>query len=467
MSLSQQAQRLPDAPLDFTPEQTRVWNELIRVLEAQQDALIAKESVEAITIGNWLGLGDTPSSYSSQAGKFPQVNVGESALAFLDLFGNNNTWTGTNTFSGTTSGIDHGDLGGLGDNDHTQYVLKPSSTNNAVTRFNGSAGAIQNSGVIIDDNENVSGLNTLEVGTHNVTGAGSAGFGASHTITGTLCVGFGNGMNIKGNANILGGWGGTVVDTASVFNMGNMVFSNIRKCSYNFISGIVLGLNNAQSNAVFGSSSRVGVNALGGSDSLQPSWYNLVAGDGHIIEANSYAAVMGRANKLGDDTGAVQTGNVVLGAYLQTMYSGCVMLGSGVNTSNRLTATADNQFWLGFNSTSYTMFGDANGINITYLTADTRLTTDGGRFKNLVEKADNYTLTATDEVVVFDITTDKIATLPDPTTNTGQVYSIVNKYSSTANLTFSRTIDGDATLSLIAQENITIISDGTEYLVYE
>jgi len=90
-----------------------------------------------------------------------------------------------------------------------------------------------------------------------------------------------------------------------------------------------------------------------------------------------------------------------------------------------------------------------------------------GRTKTIRVETDNYTLVVTDEVVGFNITVAKVATLPDPTANSGQVYSVFNKYTSTANLTFSRSIDGDSSLALTAGESVTIISDGTEYLMYE
>lgn len=83
----------------------------------------------------------------------------------------------------------------------------------------------------------------------------------------------------------------------------------------------------------------------------------------------------------------------------------------------------------------------------------------------LVEKTASYTFTAIDEVVVFNITTDAVATLPDPTGNRLKKYAILNKYTSTADLTFSRPIDGDSDFALEAGEVINIKSDGTEYLI--
>ncbi len=72
-----------------------------------------------------------------------------------------------------------------------------------------------------------------------------------------------------------------------------------------------------------------------------------------------------------------------------------------------------------------------------------------------------------DEVIIFNIASPAIATLPDPTTNQGHGYSIVNKYTSTSKVTFSRNINGDASFFLVSEESVTILSDGVEYLVYE
>ena len=52
---------------------------------------------------------------------------------------------------------DHGQLTGLTDDDHTQYTTHPaSSTDNAIPRWDGTSGRIiQNSGVTIDDSNNI------------------------------------------------------------------------------------------------------------------------------------------------------------------------------------------------------------------------------------------------------------------------------------------------------------------------
>jgi hypothetical protein len=55
----------------------------------------------------FLQLTDTPSTYVGQSLKLAQVNVGETAIAFID--------------PSTVGVLDHGALTGLGDDDHTQY----------------------------------------------------------------------------------------------------------------------------------------------------------------------------------------------------------------------------------------------------------------------------------------------------------------------------------------------------------
>lgn len=61
---------------------------------------------------------------------------------------------------------DHGALTGLGDDDHTQYVKDAGTvTDNAIVRFNGTDGrTIQNSGVTIDDSNNLITTGGIHVG---------------------------------------------------------------------------------------------------------------------------------------------------------------------------------------------------------------------------------------------------------------------------------------------------------------
>lgn len=60
--------------------------------------------------GTFLGLTDTPASYSGQGTDLVRVNAGETALEFIT----------TATLAGS---LQHHDLLGLGDDDHTQYLL--------------------------------------------------------------------------------------------------------------------------------------------------------------------------------------------------------------------------------------------------------------------------------------------------------------------------------------------------------
>lgn len=81
--------------------------------------------------------------------------------------------------------------------------------------------------------------------------------------------------------------------------------------------------------------------------------------------------------------------------------------------------------------------------------------------------SDDYTLLTTDAVVIFNIATAKIATLIDPTTNNEQAFSVVNQYDSVGNLTFSHSINNDDSFTLLGGENVTVISNGIEYIVYQ
>ncbi len=78
------------------------------------------------------------------------------------------------SIAGTSS--DHGSLSGLADDDHTQYMKgEGSATDNAIVRWDTTSGRdVQDSGVIVDDSNNMSGVvsidpNTIELG-------GQAGF---------------------------------------------------------------------------------------------------------------------------------------------------------------------------------------------------------------------------------------------------------------------------------------------------
>lgn len=64
--------------------------------------------------GTFVNLIDTPGDYSGKGSLYPRVKVDESGLEFVE---------------GTGAGVtDHGLLTGLGDNDHTQYLLKAGGT---------------------------------------------------------------------------------------------------------------------------------------------------------------------------------------------------------------------------------------------------------------------------------------------------------------------------------------------------
>ena len=67
--------------------------------------------------------------------------------------------TGRHTLGTVVPHDDHGSLSGLTDDDHTQYTKHPaSSTDNAIARWDGTGGrTLQNSSVAIDDNGKLSG----------------------------------------------------------------------------------------------------------------------------------------------------------------------------------------------------------------------------------------------------------------------------------------------------------------------
>lgn len=75
----------------------------------------------------------------------------------------------------------------------------------------------------------------------------------------------------------------------------------------------------------------------------------------------------------------------------------------------------------------------------------------------------NDTATASDYIIEALITTNSVLTLIDPTTNSGSVLDLVNDYSSSANLTFSESIDGDSAYTLEPGEVVNVYSNGTEY----
>lgn len=120
-----------------------------------------------------------------------------------------------------------------------------------------------------------------------------------------------------------------------------------------------------------------------------------------------------------------------------------------------------------FTSTSGRVIRDS-GVNINEdgdITLSGDLITSGGRIiVPSTETAVAYSMVATEYRKVFNVTADRICTLLDPTANSGLEQEILNKYSSTANVTFSRAVDGDSALTLPPYGRLTIWSDGTGWL---
>lgn len=84
-------------------------------------------------------------------------------------------------------------------------------------------------------------------------------------------------------------------------------------------------------------------------------------------------------------------------------------------------------------------------------------------------KTADYTLTSADDVIAFNISSGKAATLMDVTTVTGYRFTIKNRFDSTANVTVTAggadTIDTAATYVLVPGDAIDVISDGARWLV--
>ncbi len=75
-------------------------------------------------VGNastFLDLTDSPASYVGQGTKTVRVNAGETALEFFTSIGDDHI--SDNTIHFLESSIDHGNIAGLADNDHNQYLL--------------------------------------------------------------------------------------------------------------------------------------------------------------------------------------------------------------------------------------------------------------------------------------------------------------------------------------------------------
>ena len=132
------------------------------------------------------------------------------------------------------SGVtDHGALTGLEDDDHTQYVKDAGTvTDNAIVRFNGTDGrTIQNSGVTIDDSNNLittGGIHvggTSDPGTDNLVVDGHANIVDYLTAEGGLHVG---GTSDPGTDNLV--VDGTIKDGSGNF-YGRPVFLTTPKTS--------------------------------------------------------------------------------------------------------------------------------------------------------------------------------------------------------------------------------------------
>lgn len=104
----------------------------------------------------------------------------------------------------------------------------------------------------------------------------------------------------------------------------------------------------------------------------------------------------------------------------------------------------------------------------------TNFLSDNGTYKTvstraILTKTGNYTLSAGDEVILLDATSNTVtATLPTAVGIGGTVFIIKcinDTYACTINTTSSQTIDGNLALSLSNMESVTLISNGANYYI--
>lgn len=127
---------------------TQPADNTVNVTETSQSVDVTQPTFEIDTnqpgVSNFIGLTDTPSSYSGQTGKTVQVNAGETALEFVDSI--SAEWGSiTGTLSNQT------DLQTVLD---LKVTGPASSTDNSITTFDGTTGKlIKDSGMIIESNK--------------------------------------------------------------------------------------------------------------------------------------------------------------------------------------------------------------------------------------------------------------------------------------------------------------------------
>jgi len=132
--------------------------ERLKRLEREVERLRVKER----PVGGGGGVTDHGALTGLADNDHPQYLLTTGKAADSDkLDGNDST-----AFATSTHSHDHGNLTGLTDDDHTQYVKDAGTdTDNAIVRFNGTDGrTIQNSGVTIDDSNNLITTGGIHVG---------------------------------------------------------------------------------------------------------------------------------------------------------------------------------------------------------------------------------------------------------------------------------------------------------------
>lgn len=89
---------------------------------------------------------------------------------------------------------------------------------------------------------------------------------------------------------------------------------------------------------------------------------------------------------------------------------------------------------------------------------------DGTRMK-VQNSTGAITIDDSSEVVIMDVSVLSTVTLPNVANNAGSKFSVINKYTSTANVEFSENINGNGSYALASGDSVSIISDGSEYLI--
>lgn len=109
-------------------------------------------------------LADVPDDYTGEGNKFLQILADESGATYTALTAGIVGFTPTGSLSSTDVQATLAEL-------DAEKVHRVTSADNALTRFDGTNGAIQNSGVLLDDSNNISNVASLSVADDAYNGA--------------------------------------------------------------------------------------------------------------------------------------------------------------------------------------------------------------------------------------------------------------------------------------------------------